>query len=94
MVQVYGALGAYDKATGAMEIVIESRPKAPALYAQLAQLAYAAGQQRKGDLAAQEGHRARPEGPEGAAQGPLKQAETQAIQQQVQGQQGATAPAP
>ena len=48
-----------------MEIVVDTRkPPTAALYGQLAQLAYLAGQTRKGDLSSQEGHRARAEGPE------------------------------
>jgi hypothetical protein len=54
MVQALGArgIGHLDKAVTAMEIVIDSRPKTAALFAQLASLAYAAQQTRKGDLAA------------------------------------------
>jgi hypothetical protein len=55
MVQAFGpnALNKPEKAVAAMEIVIDDRPKSPALYAQLAQLAYFANQTRKGDLAAE-----------------------------------------
>src|SRR4051795_7890897 len=52
MVQAYTALNDADHAVGAMEIVAEGRPKQYALWAQLAQLAYVAGQSRKGDLSA------------------------------------------
>ena len=50
MVQAYAALGELDKATRAQEIIAEDRNSAGA-YAQLATLAYQAGQIRKGDLA-------------------------------------------
>jgi hypothetical protein len=54
MVQAFGQSGLNDpaKAVAAMEIVVDARPPSYALYAQLAQLAYAAGQTRKGDLSA------------------------------------------
>jgi len=50
MVQAYAGLGEMDKATAAQEIIAEDRDSAGA-YATLAQLAYQAGQLRKGDLA-------------------------------------------
>jgi hypothetical protein len=55
MVQAFGptALAKPAKAVGAMEVVVGQRPPSAALYGQYAQLAYAAGQLRKGDLAAQ-----------------------------------------
>lgn len=55
MVQVYqpGGLNNAQKAVAAQEYVIDSQPESYGLYAQLAQYAYAAGQTRKGDLAAQ-----------------------------------------
>src|SRR3954452_4406436 len=46
------ALNKPDEAVKAWEIVVDSREASTGLYAQLAQLAYAAGQTRKGDLAA------------------------------------------
>lgn len=54
MVQAFGPAGLNDltKAVTALEIVVEQRDESAALYGQLAQLAYAAGQTRKGDLAA------------------------------------------
>ena len=54
MVQAFGQSGLNEpaKAVSAMEIVIDARKPSYALYAQLAQLAYAAGQTRKGDLSA------------------------------------------
>jgi hypothetical protein len=50
MVQAYAGLGEMEKATAAQEIIAEDRNSAGA-YATLAQLAYQAGQLRKGDLA-------------------------------------------
>jgi hypothetical protein len=53
MIRAFGpdGLQAYDKAVGAMEIVIDSRPASAALYANLAILAHAAKQDRKSTLA-------------------------------------------
>ena len=55
MVQAFGPSGLndLDKAVAAMEIVIDGRPPSPALFGQLAQLAYFAGQTRKGDLSSE-----------------------------------------
>jgi hypothetical protein len=47
-----GALNKPDEAVAAWEVVVDSREPSVGLYSQLAQLAYAAGQTRKGDLAA------------------------------------------
>lgn len=54
MVQAFGPAGLneLEKAVAAMEIVVEQRDESAALYGQLAQLAYLAGQTRKGDLSA------------------------------------------
>jgi hypothetical protein len=41
-----------DEAVDAMELYIDARPESSALYAQLAQLGYLAGQDRKAGLAA------------------------------------------
>jgi hypothetical protein len=46
-----GALNKPDEAVKAWEVVVASRPPSTGLYSQLAQLAYTAGQIRKGDLA-------------------------------------------
>jgi hypothetical protein len=53
MIRAFGpdGLQAYDKAVGAMEIVIDSRPPSATLYANLAVLAHAAKQDRKSTLA-------------------------------------------
>ena len=50
MVQAYAGLGELEQATAAQEVIAEDRGSAGA-YVQLAQLAYQAGQLRKGDLA-------------------------------------------
>ena len=50
MVQGYGALGQFDKAAGAQEVIALDRDSSGA-YSQLALLSYQAGQTRKGDLA-------------------------------------------
>lgn len=54
MVQAFSSTGLNKpaKAVNAMEIVIEQRPNRSRLYAQLADLAYQAGQTRKAELAA------------------------------------------
>jgi hypothetical protein len=50
MVQAYSVLGDFDKATGAQEVIALDRSSVGS-YTTLAQLAYQAGQMRKGDLA-------------------------------------------
>ena len=84
MVQAYTALNDPDKAVGAMEIVAEARPKQYALWAQLAQLAYIAGQSRKGDLSAKKAIELAPKDQKETVKSTLDSAKTQAIQQQVQ----------
>jgi tetratricopeptide (TPR) repeat protein len=55
MVQAFGPAGLNEpaKAVSAQEIILERRPPTPALYVQLAALAYQAGQTRKAELASQ-----------------------------------------
>src|SRR4051812_44839911 len=91
MVQAYAALSDPDKAVTAMEIVADARPKQYALWAQLAQLAYAAGQTRKGDLSAQKAIQLAPKDQKQTVKSTLDNAKTQALQQQVQ--QAQTIPA-
>ena len=50
MVQAYSALGEFDKAAIAQEVIALDR-ESPGAYTQLALLAYQANQLRKGDLA-------------------------------------------
>jgi hypothetical protein len=92
MVQVYGpsGLGQLDKAVEAEEIVANARPKQYALWAQLAQLAYAAGQTRKGDLSAEKAVSLAPKEQRKSLKSQLQSIKTQAAAQAVQ--QGAGAP--
>lgn len=54
MVQAFANLGKYDKAFDAQQIVVDgTKPPTAASYFQLAQYAYAAGNDRQGDLASQ-----------------------------------------
>jgi hypothetical protein len=95
MVQAFGPAGLnkLDKAVGAMEVVVEARPKQYALYAQLAQLAYLAGQTRKGDLASGKAVELAPKDQKNVVKSQLDQAKTQALQQQIQQSQSAAPPA-
>lgn len=92
MVQALGpsGLGKLDEAVGAMEIVAESQPKQYALWAQLAQLAYAAGQSRKGDLSSEKAVKLAPKDQRKNLKTQLDQYKLQALQQSVG---GATTPA-
>ena len=84
MVQAYTQLNNPDKAVGAQEIVADARPKQYALWAQLAQLAYIAGQTRKGDLSAAKAVSLAPKDQKQTVKSSLDSAKTQALQQQVQ----------
>jgi hypothetical protein len=87
MVQVYAALNDLPKAASAQEIVAEAADTSNA-YAQLAVLAYQAGQERKGDLARKQAiDRAEPDMRE-SVKGSIDQAKAQAQAQQAQPQQG------
>ena len=77
MVQAYSSLGKLDKAADAQEIVAEANPKSNT-YAQLAQLAYAAGQKRKGDLAKDKAVSLAPKDEREALKGQLESAAAQA----------------
>jgi tetratricopeptide (TPR) repeat protein len=92
MVQAYGSLGDYDKATTAMEYVTDARPKQYALWAQLAQLAYFAGQSRKGDLAKDRAIKLAPKDQKETVKSSLESAQQQALQAQIQEQQSAAPP--
>jgi hypothetical protein len=80
MVQAFlpTGLNKLDKAVTAMEIVAESRAPSDGLFAQLAQLAYAAGQTRKGDLAADKAVSLAPKEERSLLRSQLKAAKTQA----------------
>lgn len=94
MVQVFSpaALNKPDKAVDAMELYIAERPESSNLYAQLAQLAFIAGQDRKGDLAADKAVALAKEDDRKVLREQLDNVKTQALQ--AQAQQAATTPAP
>src|SRR5947207_13662468 len=80
MVQALGPTGLNhaDKAVAAQEIVVGARPASTGLYAQLAQLAYIAGQTRKADLAAQKAVDLAPKDQRSALRDQFKQLKQQA----------------
>jgi hypothetical protein len=88
MVQAFSPIGLDkpDKAVIAMEIVAESRPPTAALFAQLAGLAYSAGQSRKGDLAADKAISLAPKNQRSQLKAQLDAAKTQASGSSTQGQ--------
>jgi hypothetical protein len=77
MVQAFVQLRQAGKAADAQEIVTAARPNRNA-YLNLAKLAYAAGQTRKGDLAAQKALAGTPKDLRGAVKDQLDQAKKQA----------------
>jgi tetratricopeptide (TPR) repeat protein len=85
MAQAYapGALDRPADAATALEIVTEEDPSAAA-YSQLAQFAYLAGQERKGDLAAAEAVRLAPETQKRTVRLQLERAKRDIVQQQLQ----------
>jgi hypothetical protein len=89
MVQAFVQLRQAGKAADAQEIVTAARPNRNA-YLNLAKLAYAAGQTRKGDLAAQKALAGTPKDLRGAVKDQLDQAKKQA----AGGAGQATTPAP
>jgi hypothetical protein len=83
MVQVYGAgLNQPEKAVAAQEIVTESRPTSTT-FAQLASLAYSAGQTRKGDLATQKALELADSDQRERIKSELEQAKQQALASQI-----------
>jgi hypothetical protein len=86
MVQAFGPAGLNqpEDAVTAMEIVIEEREENPNLFGQLAQLAYLAGQDRKGDLAADRAVSLAPEGERSDLRAALEAAKSQAAQAAAQ----------
>ena len=72
-------LGRLPEAVEAQEIVLESQPPNANLYAQLAVLAYAAGQTRKGDLAADKAVSLTPKDQRADFKQQLDQAKAQAV---------------
>ena len=93
MVQAYAGIGELDKAANAQEIIAEDRDSAGA-YAALAQIAYQAGQTRKGDLARNEALERAPKDERNTLKDSLDQAKQQAVAQQLQQQQGSATPTP
>ena len=91
-----GALNKPDKSVRAQEILIDSNAN-PGFgdYANLAVLAYQAGQTRKGDLAAEKARELAPKDQKEAVKSSIDAAKAQATQQAAQGATGgASAPAP
>ena len=87
MVRVFSSLGDLEKATRAQEIVAEERESVGA-YSTLAEIAYAAGQTRKGDLAAKKAVDLAPEDQRESLKGRLESAKNQGLVNQVQGEPG------
>ena len=94
MVQAYAALNDLTKAVRAQEVVAESRDTSGA-YAQLAALAYQAGQTRTGDLAREQALAKTDKDMREALKGQLDQAKQQATLEQLQSGEAPTgAPTP
>lgn len=85
MVQAFVGLDKLPKAVQAMEIVVDAREPTPQLFAQLATYAYAAGQSRKGDLAADKAVELAPKEDREQIKAQLESAKSQAAQQATQG---------
>jgi hypothetical protein len=89
MVQALGALNQPAGAVKAMEVVLDSRSPTAGLYSQYAQLAYVAGQTRKGDLAAAKAVSLTPKAQQKSLKSSLDQVKASVAQQQIQQAQGA-----
>jgi hypothetical protein len=89
MVSGYSALGQFDKAATAQEVIALDRNSAGA-YSQLALLAYQAGQMRKGDLAKDKALALTEPDMRQALKGQLESVRSQAAAQAGQGAQTAT----
>jgi hypothetical protein len=91
MVQVLGpgGLGDYPAAVRAMEIVTEQREPSTGLFQQLAVLSYAAGQNRKGDLASDRAVELAPKEDRASVEQNLEAAKAQATEAAVRQAQGA-----
>jgi hypothetical protein len=83
MAQAFVSVGAADKAVGAQEVLTEIDPTQQT-YQNLALLAYQAGQQRKGDLAASKAISLAPKDQRKDLKASLDQAKSQAALQQIQ----------
>jgi hypothetical protein len=93
MVQAYAGIGELDKAATAQEIIAEDRDSAGA-YATLAQIAYQAGQTRKGDLARDKALELTEPDMREALKGQLDQAKQASVQQALQEAQQNATPTP
>jgi hypothetical protein len=93
MVQAYAGIGELDKAATAQEIIAADRNSAGA-YATLAQIAYQAGQTRKGDLARAKALELTDPDMREALKGQLDQAKQAAVQQALQQAQQNATPTP
>jgi tetratricopeptide (TPR) repeat protein len=95
MVQAYSQFGLNDpaKAVAAQEVITEVRPKS-ATFANLAVLAYQAGQTRKGDLATERAVDLADADDRKTLRSELKSAKQQALQQQIQDAQPSATPTP
>ena len=95
MVNAYSQFGLNDpaKAVSAQEVITEARPKS-ATFANLAILAYQAGQTRKGDLATDQAIERADADDRKTLRAELKSAKEQALQQQLQNAQPGATPAP
>ena len=95
MVNTYGPIGLNEpaKAVSAQEVISEARPTS-ATFANLAILAYQAGQTRKGDLATDQAIERADADDRKTLRAELKSAKEQALQQQLQNAQPGTTPAP
>ena len=94
MVQAFSSAGLDkpEKAVRAMEMVIETRDESSNLYSQLAVLAYQAGQNRKGDLAADKAVALAPEAERKLLRENLDNAKAQSVADQAS--EAATTPLP
>ena len=92
MVQAYGPTGLneLDKAVAAQEVVVDARAPSSGLFANLAALAYAAGQTRKGDLAANKAVSLADKDRRDQIRGQLDSIKQQGAQQALQQAQGQT----
>ncbi len=95
MVNAYGPVGLneLEKAVAAQEVITETRPKS-ATFANLAILAYQAGQTRKGDLATDQAVERADADDRKTLRAELKSAKEQALQAQIQNAQPGATPAP
>jgi hypothetical protein len=92
MVQAFGpgGLSQYDQAVRAMEVVIQQRPASTGLYTQYAELAYLAGQDRKGDLASKKAIGLAPKAQRTQVKQALDAVKSQAAQQALKNAQQPT----